>query len=445
MERLIGGRGRGRIGRIGRQVRIRAKLGIPLLAITFLTGYGYASAMTSVLIADAERAFAREAQEVAILVGADYRTHRDDRVALSESLRLLVGHDPTVRRVRIYRFSSAAPVLWASSDPTDHEDAVLAPHDVAPIQSGSVIQHVEIIDGVRLLETVHPVRHDGTLEASVGVYSSLDALDSSTARIGWVVALVTAVALVVQAIAIAAVLRWAVLRPLARLHRAAQRVAEGDLTVRLAEGTEPPARDEIASVARAFDWMVRAVADQRAADEQLAATDGLTGLLNRRSFDERFGAEVDRALRLQYPLSVSLVDLDGFKKLNDSQGHPAGDQALRSVAAALAGAVRGSDVLARYGGDEFAVIQPGCDREAAAIVGARLRAAVERLGIVTGVSSARLLSASVGAATLRPAQEAAAVVAGADAALYRAKARGGGVEVAVAPEPRGSAVRSVTP
>lgn len=293
---------------------------------------------------------------------------------------------------------------------------------------------VLVVDDVaanrELLETVHPISIDGRVQASVGVYTSLRARDAAVAEAVRLIGVAVATGSVVLASVLALITELIVLRRLRRMERAAKAVAAGDFSVRLPEGEEPPARDEIVTVARQFDHMVRAVARQRAEIEQLAVTDGLTGLPNRRAFDERLGVEIGRAKRLGYSLTLSLVDPDGFKAINDSLGHLAGDEALRLTASALVRAVRQTDVVTRYGGDEFAVIHPGCDAAAAAAVGERSRAAVERLGMRPAVLGGRLLSASVGIAQCSSDVTAADLISAADQALYRAKARGGGVEVA---------------
>ena len=418
-----------------RRTPVAAKLIVPLAGTI-----AFAAAFVLVAVPSLEgvlqRAAAMEAGQVAALVQTEYETYHDDRAALDAFLQKLVRFDPTVRHVHVYRVVSGSPVLWAASDPASRADHVPGPHDLEPLTTGASAQQVETVAGVRLIETTGVLRVDGRIDAAVGIYASLDTLDAVADALRTMV-LVAAVGTLILCLAAAATLEVVVLRPIGRLHRAALRVAAGDLSVRLPEGDLPAARDEIMDVAREFDRMVRIVAAQRAEVERQAATDGLTGLLNRRSFDTHLGTEVARALRLRYPLAVSIVDLDGFKKLNDSQGHLAGDAALRSVAAALAGAVRGSDVLARYGGDEFAVIHPGCDHGSAAVVGTRLRAAVEALAIAVGAGTGQVLRASVGVATLRADEGVVDLLARADAALYRAKARGGGVEVAIAPEPRG--------
>lgn len=437
--------GRMKVAWIDRQVPVAVKLVVPLLALVVLIASGYAIVAVPSLERELESAYAAEARTVAGIVALEYAAHNGDRATLNAFVQDRVRLDPSIVRIRVYRRVEGVPTVWASSEPSELTTYRPRPHDIEPLTTGSGTQEVELVEGARLLETVRAVLVDGRVDASVGVYSSLDAADAAVAEVLRLVAIAALVGGLLLALAMVVVLEVIVLRPIDRLHRAALRVAAGDLTVRLPEGALPSARDEIASIAREFDRMVRVVADQRADVERLAATDGLTGLLNRRSFDDRLRIEADRARRLGYPLVVSLVDLDGFKKLNDSRGHLAGDDALRRVADALAAAVRGSDVLARYGGDEFAIIQPGCDVAVAAVVGKRLRAAVERLDLVADSRPGRLLTASVGAAPLRSERGAVDALAEADAALYRAKARGGGVEIAVATEPRGSAGRSVRP
>ncbi|MEJ5169775.1 MAG: GGDEF domain-containing protein, partial [Fimbriimonadales bacterium] len=154
--------------------------------------------------------------------------------------------------------------------------------------------------------------------------------------------------------------------------------------------------------------------------EQLALTDGLTGLPNHRHFQEELERSCKRAERDGQPVSLLMLDVDFFKQFNDTFGHPAGDQVLRRVASIIAGAVRGSDVAARYGGEEFAVILPNTDEAAALEVGERIRAAVE------GAEwPQRQVTVSIGASTQpvgRPSPKRA--IAEADEALYRSKKAG---------------------
>lgn len=108
----------------------------------------------------------------------------------------------------------------------------------------------------------------------------------------------------------------------------------------------------------------------------LARVDALTGLGNRRAFDEALQREGDRASRYNTPLSLILADLDNFKTINDRHGHPAGDEILRAVSAALASSTRSPDECFRWGGDEFAVVLPQTPYDEARRVAARIRAAI---------------------------------------------------------------------
>ncbi len=145
----------------------------------------------------------------------------------------------------------------------------------------------------------------------------------------------------------------------------------------------------------------------------MARTDGLTGVANRRTFDETLASETARATRSSHPLTVVMLDLDHFKSYNDRHGHQAGDELLRLVAATWQRELRPSDLLARYGGEEFCAILPECDAEAGQLVASRLRAATPGGVTVSG-----------GVATLGLGEDALGLVARADAALYAAKLGG---------------------
>ncbi len=151
---------------------------------------------------------------------------------------------------------------------------------------------------------------------------------------------------------------------------------------------------------------------------RLASTDGLTGVSNRRVFEETLRREAARATRTGEPLSLVLLDVDHFKQVNDRHGHQVGDDVLRHVGRVLADAGRGSDLSARYGGEEFAVLLPACDGPEAVAVADRLRA-----GLAAGAPVP--ITASAGVATLgagAPTPE--ALVGAADGALYEAKGAG---------------------
>jgi diguanylate cyclase (GGDEF)-like protein/PAS domain S-box-containing protein len=169
-----------------------------------------------------------------------------------------------------------------------------------------------------------------------------------------------------------------------------------------------------------------------------AYLDGLTGVANRRRFDEALAAEWRRCRREGVPLALLMIDIDQFKRFNDRYGHQAGDEALKAVAAALRmGLGRSSDMVARYGGEEFVCLLPDSDPAGAVVVGEALRAAVERLGIAHDDSSvASVVTVSVGVAAWIPDGDAdpERLLAAADAALYAAK-QGGRNRVRSAPLP----------
>ncbi len=160
---------------------------------------------------------------------------------------------------------------------------------------------------------------------------------------------------------------------------------------------------------------------------QLAETDPLTRLFNRRHFDRRLDGEFQRAQRTGEPLGLLVLDVNSFKQINDVLGHRVGDDMLRLVADAMRRTVRTYDVPVRYGGDEFAVILPNAEEGASARVGERIVTAVASSIPKAVLAAAPGVGLSVGVATIPPAQEGKSLVDRADAAMYQAKASGGGV------------------
>ncbi|MES2015509.1 MAG: sensor domain-containing diguanylate cyclase [Pseudomonadota bacterium] len=174
---------------------------------------------------------------------------------------------------------------------------------------------------------------------------------------------------------------------------------------------------------------LRDMTDEKTAQialEQLATRDGLTGLANRRCFDDTLRAEWARATRQHQPLSLLMVDVDNFKAFNDAHGHLGGDECLKRIASAIANEMRANDLVARYGGEEFAVILPNQSLKGAAIVAERIRFRVEQLRLPHGRDDGKHVTVSIGAATAIAASDTdpSQLVAIADAALYRAKHMG---------------------
>lgn len=188
----------------------------------------------------------------------------------------------------------------------------------------------------------------------------------------------------------------------------------------------------IASMTTWHRWRLqRRTAELTQALEIMAATDGLTGCLNHRAFAERVDLEIERALRYGQPLSLVIADVDHLKRVNDEQGHAAGDATLRTVAGSLQSQSRQSDSVARIGGDEFALLLPATGLDAAAQLTHRLFATFIDHGPVTFSAGVAALDRS------RPTRE--ELFRDADTALYHAK-RTGRAGVAVLPR-AGSPVR----
>ncbi|HNN12184.1 MAG TPA: GGDEF domain-containing protein [Anaerolineales bacterium] len=153
---------------------------------------------------------------------------------------------------------------------------------------------------------------------------------------------------------------------------------------------------------------------------KLANTDPLTGLFNRRKAEETIQSETLRAKRYERPLALILLDLDHFKQVNDKYGHPMGDMVLSVIAGVLQRNVRGSDSLARWGGEEFIVIASETDLNSARLLAERLRLAIEQtpLYAVSGIT------ASLGVVELRESEDFLSMIERADLKMYQAKDKG---------------------
>ncbi|WP_246623272.1 diguanylate cyclase [Sphingomonas colocasiae] len=161
---------------------------------------------------------------------------------------------------------------------------------------------------------------------------------------------------------------------------------------------------------------------------EMAVTDALTGLSNRRRLEQALGVETARLARSEDWLSVIMLDIDFFKAFNDTYGHPAGDRCIAMVASALNRAVRrASDLAARYGGEEFACVLPGADADAAMTVAREIQAQVQSLSIPhtqSKVSSCVTVSIGIASARCRPGMTADLWIGNADRQLYLSKATG---------------------
>jgi diguanylate cyclase (GGDEF)-like protein/PAS domain S-box-containing protein len=177
------------------------------------------------------------------------------------------------------------------------------------------------------------------------------------------------------------------------------------------------------------------ITEQKQAQERLrdlAIHDALTGLYTRRHIEEIVRRELERALRYARPLTIAILDVDHFKRVNDTHGHPVGDEVLRAISERCRRTLRTNDVLGRYGGEEFLVVFPETNLEDARVVAERLRGAIAERPIRVG-ERALEMTISSGLCALEPGQDFEALFKRADAALYAAK-HGGRNQVRAAGE-----------
>lgn len=251
------------------------------------------------------------------------------------------------------------------------------------------------------------------------------------------VTVVIIVLFILAALAMGLYLEKTTIRPVTALREQVRLVGEGNFEVI----ADILSEDEIGSLGRAFNEMggklnqlytemAERGAEMARLNEQLAelaTTDGLTGLHNHRYFYERLTEEVKRAKRYQHPLSLIMADIDLFKRYNDTLGHVAGDKALKIIAKLMSENARENDQVARYGGEEIAVILPETNIDTARLVAERMRTIIEFSPELAAIAirPGESLTMSFGVAQLDEATESAkGFVRLADAMLYHAKALG---------------------
>lgn len=157
--------------------------------------------------------------------------------------------------------------------------------------------------------------------------------------------------------------------------------------------------------------------------EAMATTDKLTGVVNRHMFDFLFAQALRAGKRRNTSVTVLIIDIDHFKNINDTYGHPAGDQVLQTLTAGLGEVLRGDDVLFRWGGEEFLVLSSDCDAEQAEQLAERIRNKTESLAVYRGEATIKI-TVSIGIAQMHPGENADKLIARADNALYQAKNMG---------------------
>jgi len=168
------------------------------------------------------------------------------------------------------------------------------------------------------------------------------------------------------------------------------------------------------------------ISDHLVTARQQALTDGLTGIANRRCFDERLEELTAEATAEQQPLCLLIGDIDHFKSFNDTHGHRVGDQVLKQVARTLTQCIKGRDLAARYGGEEFAVILPQTDLKGAERVGEQIRQSIasKKIRMKSSGQTLGAITMSIGASQFTPGESQTALIERADQGLYRAKREG---------------------
>lgn len=339
---------------------------------------------------------------------------------------------PQVARVVV---ADQAGRVVAHTDPTRFNELWV---DASPSSSQAFIEPVHDPGSPPLLVVKVPVEaavQFGTVEVTLSVARHFQAARDSSRQV--LLGMVLTVFLLTATLTL--LLQSLVVRPLRRLAEEVKRWKTGRIAPKLGTGPE-----EVVTVASAFDDLAERLEEHAAGLEltvaartralseayeqlqeanrqlqELASTDGLTSLPNRRAFASRLAVEIARAKRTGEPLSLVFFDLDHFKKLNDTLGHLEGDAALARVAGVLEEGRRSSDLVARWGGEEFAVLLPGTGHQAALLVAERLRQTIECGKLPGGCTI------SGGVATLPDhAHDERSLVGAADDALYSAKHHG---------------------
>ncbi len=216
------------------------------------------------------------------------------------------------------------------------------------------------------------------------------------------------------------VLARSILRPVAALHEGAKRIREGDLSSRVTIDSG----DELGQLAQTFNNMAQELNKSQRELLDQSLQDELTRVKNYRGFLHRLNDELNRWFRYGDSFSLLLLDLDHFKTVNDTYGHPAGDEALRRAADTLRLSLRDNDCVARYGGEEFAVVLPQTDAEGAVAIAERMREAIAAIKVDASGSTFGI-SASIGVSSVSDeccTEE--RLVSEADRALYQAKQMG---------------------
>ncbi len=284
-----------------------------------------------------------------------------------------------------------------------------------PAATGQQMQEFErtVARGVRLLDSIHQELENEHAAAYLKMRAVVRVADTIAAT-----SLCVALGLMLLSVVL---MERSLVAGIDQLVQGAVRVAAGDRRHRVRVELPP----ELRKVASAFNAMTDQIAEQESLLAQMAHTDGLTGLGNRREFDRVLADNIERVRRYGGQVGLLLSDIDRFKSFNDTFGHLGGDTALRAVAEALRSHVRAVDRVFRFGGEEIAIVLPACDGEGMRQMAERLRAGVAGLSIVLADGRTSGVTISLGGALLPGDSETQDdLIGAADRALYLSKANG---------------------
>ena len=366
------------------------------------------------------------------LVSAPVENARGERLATLHAVLRLETLEPLLRQSQGARHTTL--LLVDDTGRSLGRDLELPPHEVTvnAAERGTVPEIVitENISGDRIVTSAVQLAHLGWTLVAVEEYEAAFAPVGNSIRRILGINLLAVLLSSAGAFAFAA---WRV-RPILALSEGARRISEGETAV---EVPDSGSGDEIQVLARSFNQMSARLHESRVelearneelqraneALEQLSITDSLTRLHNHRFFQDQFAREAKRVERNGSPLCLVLIDIDDFKSLNDNLGHAAGDAVLERIAEVMSSVLRDTDILCRYGGEEFALLSPGTDLSGAISLAEKIRIAVaeSEYGVV-GPDGAVHITVSIGVTEY--ARSTGDTFNEADRALYDAKAAG---------------------
>ncbi len=241
-----------------RQIPVVFKVGVPIIIITATTAAVLAINTISTIRTHLKESYSAQSRQLATVVEAEFAVHPDNPVAMNAFLQDLKKSQPLIYHIRVYRMIKGVPSLWASTDIADFNGSYqLEQEDIDPLVKGTQSEKEDT--SKNLLEIDLPLRIDNQIVAAIGVYTTLQPRNQAIAASINSTLTSTTISVITQIVFLILILYWAILHRLARLTRATELVAAGDLSIRLPEGEVAKGRDEMLNIAHEFDHMVSAV------------------------------------------------------------------------------------------------------------------------------------------------------------------------------------------